>query len=199
MALVFLEGFYGICQVEVFGDLVCPADVLPLDAAPCRPFGAQSVARFRRSIPTRRSPLFRVCSTTRFSSSSDRTPENRPCITRAFMISPHFLIPVGRKVDLGRPEDRRDPCINGTGEVNVHVADDHDDANPGSLICLMRAEQRVEHFIDLILIEEIIRIIKRDKQDNFLFYQMPGNRIEDLLERGARGRGEVANEFLVDL
>ena len=38
-------------------------------------------------VPTRRSPLFKVCSTTRPSNSSERTPENRPCITRAFMIS----------------------------------------------------------------------------------------------------------------
>eukprot|EP00825_Cyclidium_porcatum_P029043 TRINITY_DN31127_c0_g1_i1.p2 TRINITY_DN31127_c0_g1~~TRINITY_DN31127_c0_g1_i1.p2 ORF type:complete len:223 (+),score=8.92 TRINITY_DN31127_c0_g1_i1:32-700(+) len=67
----------------------------------------------------------------------------------------------------------------------------------GSVRCVQ--ETGVEHLIDLVLVEEIVRIVKRDKQDDLLFYQVPGHGIEDLFERRAGRGGQVPDKFPVNL
>ena len=85
---------------------------------------------------------------------------------------------MGRKTEATRASTARD-------KIHIHIADDHNHADTGSFVGLVGAEQGVENLVDLVFIEEVIRIIERDEQHNLIFYQDAGNSIEYLLEGGA--------------
>ena len=106
-----LEGFDRIREMQVPDNSYAPqmsARVMLFRASR----SALNAARFRRSIPTRRSPLFCVCSTTRSSISSLNTPGIEPLHDTGFHDLVHFVVPIRGKIDLGGAERRRHPCVH---------------------------------------------------------------------------------------
>ena len=63
----------------------------------------------------------------------------------------------------------------------------------------MGPEEGVEDPVHLILIEEVVCIVECHQKYHLFLQEHSGDRVEDLLERGAGGRGEVTGESPVDL